>query len=63
MPLPRKVVDCHTHFMDPVNNRFQSFLRGLGAQSYLPEQYEEDTQTLEVSQAVVSVCVSECVCE
>jgi predicted TIM-barrel fold metal-dependent hydrolase len=40
---PKEVIDPHHHFIDTINNSFQSFLKSLaGNVSYLPEQYTAD---------------------
>ncbi|KAL7516138.1 hypothetical protein ACHAWX_001187 [Stephanocyclus meneghinianus] len=40
---PKEVVDPHHHFIDTINNPFQSFLKSIaGEVSYLPEQYIQD---------------------
>jgi predicted TIM-barrel fold metal-dependent hydrolase len=40
---PKEVVDPHHHFIDTVNNPFQSFLKSLaGDVVYLPSQYTDD---------------------
>jgi predicted TIM-barrel fold metal-dependent hydrolase len=40
---PKEVVDPHHHFIDTINNPFQSFLKSLaGEVSYLPDQYIHD---------------------
>jgi predicted TIM-barrel fold metal-dependent hydrolase len=40
---PKEVVDPHHHFIDTINNPFQSFLKSLaGDCSYLPDQYSAD---------------------
>lgn len=49
--LPR-IVDAHSHFIDPANNSFQSFIRSLGVASYLPERYEADKSSLPITDSV-----------
>lgn len=40
---PTEVVDPHHHFIDTINNPFQSFLKSIaGNVTYLPEQYIQD---------------------
>jgi predicted TIM-barrel fold metal-dependent hydrolase len=40
---PKEVVDPHHHFIDTINNTFQSFLKSIaGDVSYLPQQYTQD---------------------
>ncbi|KAL3798431.1 hypothetical protein HJC23_005084 [Cyclotella cryptica] len=53
---PKEVVDPHHHFIDTINNPFQSFLKSLaGEVSYLPEQYIHDVIE-PLSQIGVTVC-------
>ena len=39
---PISMIDAHHHFLDPPKNDFQSLLKSLNAQTYLPAQYETD---------------------
>jgi predicted TIM-barrel fold metal-dependent hydrolase len=46
------IVDPHHHFVDPVNNEFQKFLKELNVTPYLPDDYNNDSVSVPVYKSV-----------